>query len=950
MNKEQKFYSALKDLFIGAKLEGQSGYVNLMNIKSEYFDMIEKELKKEINDKFKCNELDYLFDKLNTFFENYFGEGGSIFFSSTPLYKNIYAKVYSDREDVALFWKTSNLYYVKSEPNYTTVNNLKLKDDGKYSFNFDASELEHKKGNEKKELTFYFVGFDEENKALNFKVKYKETIKYDGLKEILGLKKTDEVRKYLSENIMSLDHEQIKVISNGLDLEYINFKGKTKSKALGSFIVKELKDKLVKTVEIEPVITDVKEIEKYLIKKYDEFIDHKTIEKAFSVYKKQTEIDYFIHKDAEGFLKEQFKLYIYQHLTEFNNKDNFDTIFNQESLDLIKRVRDIGYKTIEYIGKFENELKKIWEKPKFVLNSNYVITLDRIYNKNGIDVIESIFNDDEGIREQINEWKTLGFIEDDFKLDDIFVNNGKELNPKYKFLPIDTKYFDEEIKFKILNLFDDLDNELDGWLIKSDNWQALNTIKDKFREKIQTIYIDPPFNLGKNADFYYNVNYKDSTWITILENRLSLAKDLLNEKGSIFVRCDYNGNAYVKLLMNDIFGEDNFRNEIVINRKRQSIGTPNKFEVESEYLYYYSKSENYYRKDLYKSRNLADFKWTGFLKQGHRNPPERIFFGKVLYPPKGQHFSLVQEKVDKLLKEHFLRLKCKKCGTIYYWDDEESKENFINKILKNKKDRFKYLDIKPDSIIYGVKKLDKCLNCGGDYWKVEYLTSDKVKITDNWKDIPSYSDNYKFPTENSEQLLRRVILSTSNENDLIMDFFCGSGTTIATAHKLKRKWIGVEMGEHFYTVIIPRMKKVLFYDKSGISKEKDVKENYNKNNAGGFFKYYELEQYEDTLRKAVYNPLPEKLENIDFALNEKLAKDGLKIDYENEKAIYTFNKLYDNIDLAETISNITGWNIKKITKDKIIYENRTSKKEEIIDLNNLTFEKYPFLKPLIWWE
>ena len=424
MNKEQKFYSALKDLFIGAKLEGQSGYVNLMNIKSEYFDMIEKELKKEINDKFKCNELDYLFDKLNTFFENYFGEGGSIFFSSTPLYKNIYAKVYSDREDVALFWKTSNLYYVKSEPNYTTVNNLKLKDDGKYSFNFDASELEHKKGNEKKELTFYFVGFDEENKALNFKVKYKETIKYDGLKEILGLKKTDEVRKYLSENIMSLDNKQIKVISNGLDLEFINFKGKIKSKASGSFIVKELKDKLVKTVEIEPVITDVKEIEKYLIKKYGEFIDSKTIEKAFSVYKKQTEIDYFIHKDAEGFLKEQFKLYIYQHLTEFNNKDNFDTIFNQESLDLIKRVRDIGYKTIEYIGKFENELKKIWEKPKFVLNSNYVITLDRIYNKNGIDVIESIFNDDEGIREQINEWKTLGFIEDDFKLDDIFVNNG----------------------------------------------------------------------------------------------------------------------------------------------------------------------------------------------------------------------------------------------------------------------------------------------------------------------------------------------------------------------------------------------------------------------------------------------------------------------------------------------------------------------------------------------
>jgi len=95
--------------------------------------------------------------------------------------------------------------------------------------------------------------------------------------------------------------------------------------------------------------------------------------------------------------------------------------------------------------------------------------------------------------------------------------------------------------------------------------------------------------------------------------------------------------------------------------------------------------------------------------------------------------------------------------------------------------------------------------------------------------------------------LRRVIESTSNEGDLVFDFFLGSGTTTAVAHKLGRRWIGVEMGEHFYSIILPRMKKVLFYDKSGISKEKDVQEKYNKENAGGFFKYCELEQFEDVL-------------------------------------------------------------------------------------------------------
>ncbi|MCX7738414.1 MAG: site-specific DNA-methyltransferase [Hydrogenothermaceae bacterium] len=106
--------------------------------------------------------------------------------------------------------------------------------------------------------------------------------------------------------------------------------------------------------------------------------------------------------------------------------------------------------------------------------------------------------------------------------------------------------------------------------------------------------------------------------------------------------------------------------------------------------------------------------------------------------------------------------------------------------------------------------------------------------------MPGYADEWSFSTENSEKPLKRIIQSTSNEGNLVMDFFLGSGTTTAVAHKLKRKWIGVEMGEHFWTVIMPRMKKVLYYDESGISKEKDVKEKYNKKTAGGFFKYQNL--------------------------------------------------------------------------------------------------------------
>ncbi|MGC8844206.1 MAG: DNA methyltransferase, partial [bacterium] len=139
-----------------------------------------------------------------------------------------------------------------------------------------------------------------------------------------------------------------------------------------------------------------------------------------------------------------------------------------------------------------------------------------------------------------------------------------------------------------------------------------------------------------------------------------------------------------------------------------------------------------------------------------------------------------------------------------------------------------------------------------------YLITYMEPLKDVWIDYQGYSRMWNFPTENSEILLKRVIESTSNEGDLVMDFFLGSGTTTAVAHKLKRKWIGIEMGEHFYSVVLPRMKKVLAYDKSGISKEEDVKEKYNEKTAGGFFKYHTLEQYEDAL------------ENIEFEEQDKL--------------------------------------------------------------------------------
>jgi len=815
MTKEEKFYNTLKDIFVGAKVEGESGYINLMRIKSRYYEKgVFPKLQGDIGEVLKPfpEFREELFDKLYTFFNRYFSESGSIYFRYTPIHQNVYEKVYTDDKDVILFWKTHMLYYVKTD---RLFKNLEAEIDG-FKFFFDVSVLEHKKAFEKKEIIYEFKEKRKDG-AIVFNVSYSERGRKTKIVEILRALKKEGVK--ITEDIL---------------------------------------------------------------------------EKAFRVFEKQSEVDYFINKNAKEFLRQQFNIWLYQYV--FSGESEW----TEKRIKQLQVLKEIAFKIIDFISQFEDELVKIWNKPKFVLNSNYVITLDRIANKN-IELVERILSH-ENFNKQGNEWRDLGIVDDGFDKSEILENSliGKGLNKKYKFLPIDTKYF-KDLELEVLGLFDDLDNALDGWLIKSENYQALNTILPKFKEKVQTIYIDPPFNREQDADYFYSVKYKDSSWITLLENRLLIAKDVLNPKGSIFVRCDYNGNMYVRLLMNEIFGEENFRNEIQINRiskkgfaVRETF-SPDKYPVSTDMLYFWRKSGNSYFNlvKLYKKADKEKWHALDVMDLTPERPKPRIILGKKMCAPPGRKWMFSQEKINEMEREGLIKLNAKG---------------------------------KP---IYKVKSQD-----------YEALDS-------NWTDIPGYSSGWGFKTENSEILLKRVIESTSNEDDLIMDFFLGSGTTAAVAHKLKRKWLGVEIGEHFHTVILPRMKKVLAYDKSGISKEKDVKEKYNRNNAGGFFKYYELEQYEDTLRKVKYessdlfdNPYQDPYNQYVFMRDLKMLE-ALEVDYENNKVKVDLSKLYSNIDIPETLSNLLGKWIKKITPDYVEFEDG-----EKINLKELD---YKLIKPLIWW-
>jgi adenine specific DNA methylase Mod len=345
--------------------------------------------------------------------------------------------------------------------------------------------------------------------------------------------------------------------------------------------------------------------------------------------------------------------------------------------------------------------------------------------------------------------------------------------------------------------------------------------------------------------------------------------------------------------MNEIFGKENFRNEMILKR---TAGLPKReilnMEVETEYLVYYAKdAEKLIFNQLWEDRKPE---WMPVMIKYNRGGPTGkpiIIEGKAYYPPEGYSWAIGGEIAERIYKEGRLKI-----------------EN------------------------------DK-----------PYVLIDKKTVGTNWTDIPGYvsPSRWGFSTENHEKLLKRIIETSSNEGDLVIDFFLGSGTTTAVAHKLKRKWIGVEMGEHFWTVVLPRMKKVLAYDKSGISKEKDVKEKYNENKAGGFFKYFELEQFEQTLRNVKYAsddpflaPGEDPYNQYIFMRDLKLLE-ALEVDYKNNKVKVDLSKLYNNIDVAETLSCILGKMIKKITTDEVEFEDGMK-----VNLNDLD---YKLIKPLIWW-
>ncbi|MBN4049005.1 site-specific DNA-methyltransferase [archaeon AH-315-M20] len=314
-------------------------------------------------------------------------------------------------------------------------------------------------------------------------------------------------------------------------------------------------------------------------------------------------------------------------------------------------------------------------------------------------------------------------------------------------------------------------------LIFGDNLQALKhllKLKNEGKLKnsdgsdgVKLVYIDPPFGTGEQYDAKgdvpaYSAKLQGTKFLEFLRKRLILLREILSDDGSIYVRIDYHFGHYLKILMDEIFGKNYFLNEIVINRTKKIFEGIKRFNTATDSVFFYTKNKNYLFNGYKKER--LEQKWIQMHSPGIRwtNVPDdyikfysksqlreknnsfyskgRVYEGKIIMPPEGRHWTFIQERLNQYVKEGRIRM--------------DSKSG-----------------------------------------NMQYKTSPLEIVDSNWTDIPGYSFKFSYPTENSEQLLERIILSSSNKFDIVLDCFAGSGTTGAVAEKLGRKWIMVDCGK-----------------------------------------------------------------------------------------------------------------------------------------------------------
>lgn len=356
------------------------------------------------------------------------------------------------------------------------------------------------------------------------------------------------------------------------------------------------------------------------------------------------------------------------------------------------------------------------------------------------------------------------------------------------------------------------DPETENMLIHGDNLLALKALESKYAGQVKCIYIDPPYNTG-SAFEHYDDNLEHSTWLSLIKPRLEILRNLLSDDGSIWISIDDDEGHYLKVLCDEVFGRNNYINTVIWEKKYSPQNDAKWLSDNHDFILVYAKTKEIWRPNLlprsaemnsrYKnpdndlrgvwiSDNLSVRTYTEANDYPITTPS-----GRIVNPPSGACWRFSKEKLKEMISENRI------------WFGKDG--NIVPRIK-----RF-LTDVKQGMTALTIWK----------YTEVGHTQDAK-------REVKAFNSESVFATPKPERLIERVLTLGSNEGDLVLDSFLGSGTTAAVAHKMGRKYIGIEMGDHAYTHCKVRLDKVIGgSDQGGISKPVNW-------NGGGGYKFYEL--------------------------------------------------------------------------------------------------------------
>ncbi|KMT67264.1 methyltransferase [Helicobacter pylori] len=457
--------------------------------------------------------------------------------------------------------------------------------------------------------------------------------------------------------------------------------------------------------------------------------------------------------------------------------------------------------------------------------------------------------------------------------DNVLLGNAKDNSTKSKECfyheILHKKEIDTLLSPKVLCHFEmhgegDLKNALKdkntNYLIKGNNLIALHSLKKKFAKQVKCIYIDPPYNTG-NDSFNYNDNFNHSSWLVFMKNRLEAAREFLSDDGVIFVQCDDNEQAYLKVLMDEIFGRDNFVSCIthIVKPEGRMYGQVAKTH---EYILVYAKNiNNLIFNEIEKEGHAFSYvdEKGGFDLQGLENRNFRAFNGLNIPSLRYGLFIDENQKDSNGFMPVFGEYRD---GLTEVFPDSRNGFDLVWRWGKEKalKENHSLVGVFKDRLRVFQKVRSNTTRAKSIFWDKSMITQ---KGTEEVKQIFK-TQIFDFPKP--EALISRILEISTQENDLVLDFFAGSGTTCAVAHKMKRRYIGIEQMDYIETITKERLKKVIEGEQGGISKKCGFK-------GGGSFVYAELKEVNLEIKKQILNAKSaSECLKIFNALNERILK------------------------------------------------------------------------------